>query len=58
MREEIKELRSQIEADLAGISSPEDIEKFRLKHLVRKGTIASLFDRLREEAAEHATDDA
>lgn len=48
MLEAIAELRSQIEADTAAIASATDAEAFRLKHLVRKGTIAGLFDRLRE----------
>ncbi len=48
MLEDINALRSQIEADLAAIDSADAAEAFRLKHLVRKGTIAALFDRMRE----------
>ncbi|MCE2504787.1 MAG: phenylalanine--tRNA ligase subunit alpha [Chlorobi bacterium] len=52
MLEEIKKLRSKIDADLQAISSAEEAEAFRLKHLVRKGTIATLFERMREVANE------
>ena len=52
MLEEIKALSKTIEADLAAISSAEEAEAFRLKHLVRKGTIAGLFDRMREVSKE------
>lgn len=48
MLEAIAQLRVQIESDCAAIASATDAEAFRLKHLVRKGTIAGLFDRLRE----------
>jgi phenylalanyl-tRNA synthetase alpha chain len=48
MLDDIRSLRSQIESDLAAIGSPSDADAFRLKHLVRKGTVASLFDRMRE----------
>ncbi len=48
MLNEITELRSQIEQEIAGLASNGSAEAFRLKHLVRKGTIAGLFDRLRE----------
>ncbi len=48
MIEEIQQLRTRIEEELTGIGSPDQAEEFRLKHLVRKGTIAQLFDRMRE----------
>jgi phenylalanyl-tRNA synthetase alpha chain len=48
MLNDIATLRTQIEQDISGISTGEHAESFRLKHLVRKGTIAQLFDRLRE----------
>ncbi len=48
MLDTIHELRSRIERDIAGITAAADAEQFRLTHLVRKGTIAALFDRLRE----------
>ncbi|MGE3800926.1 MAG: phenylalanine--tRNA ligase subunit alpha [Candidatus Kapaibacterium sp.] len=52
MLEEIKALSAQIKSDLSAISTPEELEAFRLKHLVRKGTIAQLFDRMREVSKE------
>lgn len=48
MLNEIAELRSQIEHESTGLAANGTAEAFRLKHLVRKGTIAQLFDRLRE----------
>lgn len=48
MLDEIRNLHNQIETDLAAISNKDGAEAFRLKHLVRKGTIAGLFDRLRD----------
>jgi phenylalanyl-tRNA synthetase alpha chain len=48
MLDQINQLRAQIEQELPSIASNAEAEAFRLKHLVRKGTIAALFDRLRE----------
>ena len=48
MQDAITTLRREIETDLLTITSPESAEAFRLKHLVRKGTVAALFDRLRD----------
>jgi phenylalanyl-tRNA synthetase alpha chain len=48
MLDDIRALRSEIESDLAAIGSAADADAFRLKHLVRKGTVAALFDRMRE----------
>ncbi len=48
MKDAINNLRTEIEADLLTVTSPESAEAFRLKHLVRKGTVAALFDRLRD----------
>jgi phenylalanyl-tRNA synthetase alpha chain len=48
MLNNITELRAQIQQDLASIASRAEAEAFRLKHLVRKGSIAGLFDRMRE----------
>lgn len=48
MLNDIQQLRSTIEQEIAAIDSLETAEAFRLKHLVRKGTIAGLMDRLRE----------
>jgi phenylalanyl-tRNA synthetase alpha chain len=44
----IQQLRTTIEQEIAAIDSLEAVEAFRLKHLVRKGTIAGLMERLRE----------
>ncbi len=52
MQEEIGRLRERIEADLGTISDEATAEAFRLKHLVRKGTVAGLFDQLRNLPAE------
>ncbi len=48
MIEEIQQLRAQIEAALQGISNAEALEEFRLQHLVQKGSLRGLTDRLRE----------
>jgi phenylalanyl-tRNA synthetase alpha chain len=48
MLEEIKSLKEEIESKLEEIKSPEDIETFRLKYLVRKGAIQAMFERMRE----------
>jgi phenylalanyl-tRNA synthetase alpha chain len=48
MLDAITLLRTTVESDIAAIDSLEAVEAFRLKHLVRKGTIAGLMDRLRE----------
>jgi len=48
MIEEISQLRSQIETEIPAVDSESSAEAFRLKHLVRKGTVAALFDRMRE----------
>lgn len=47
MIEEIQRLRTEIEGELQNIAGFEALESFRLKHLVRKGTIAKLFDAMR-----------
>lgn len=46
--QDIQNLRTAIEADLRTITDAETAEAFRLKHLVRKGSVAGLFDRLRD----------
>lgn len=48
LQDDIANLRTTIESEFPDLSSNEGAELFRLKHLVRKGTIAALFDRLRE----------
>lgn len=52
MLEDISLLRATIETDFAAVSSAEQLEQFRLKHLVRKGTLAALTDRLRDVSKE------
>ncbi|MBS1562216.1 MAG: phenylalanine--tRNA ligase subunit alpha [Bacteroidetes bacterium] len=47
MIEQIHALRVDIERDLAAIASPEDLERFRLAHMVKKGTLQTLTDALR-----------
>jgi phenylalanyl-tRNA synthetase alpha chain len=47
-QKDIQDLLSVIEVDLLAISDADSAEAFRLKHLVRKGTVAALFDRLRD----------
>ena len=44
---EISIIREKLLADLDAISSAADLEAFKAAHLVRKGTIAALFDDLR-----------
>lgn len=56
MLNDIQQLRTTIEQEIAALDSPEAAEAFRLKHLVRKGTIAALMDRLREVPKEQKRD--
>lgn len=46
--DQIDSLRKQIEIELPMLSSLEDVEQFRLRHLVKKGTIQGLIDQLRQ----------
>lgn len=48
MLQEITTLKSQIEAELPAVTSAELLEQFRLRHLVKKGTLTALMERLRE----------
>ncbi len=48
MLEEIAALRTTIASDLEGVTDKASAETFRLTHLVRKGSVAALFDRMRE----------
>lgn len=52
MLEKIEHLKSQIEADLATVDSPEAVEQFRLKHLVKKGTLQGLVEDMRSVSKE------
>lgn len=47
MIETIQQLRTVIEQDLAMIHDAASLESFRLKHLVKKGTLQELVDQLR-----------
>jgi phenylalanyl-tRNA synthetase alpha chain len=47
MREHIQTLRLEIESELQAISSAEHMEEFRLRHLVKKGTLQALVEQLR-----------
>jgi len=47
MIDQIHALRSEIERDLAAIASLEDLERFRLLHMVKKGRLQVLTDALR-----------
>lgn len=48
MLNEIITLRTRIKSQLSAISSPESLEQFRLDHLVKKGTLTALMERLRD----------
>lgn len=48
MLDDIQQLRSLIQQESLQLASADAAEAFRLRHLVRKGTIAALFDRLRD----------
>ncbi len=48
MIDEIRELRDKIESSLQKIKNSTALEEFRLQHMVQKGTLRSLTDRLRE----------
>jgi phenylalanyl-tRNA synthetase alpha chain len=52
MIEAIKELKEIIESKLSLISKSEDLENFRLEFLVKKGSIQTLFDKMREVPAD------
>lgn len=48
LRENILQLRTQIEAEIPALTSLEHAETFRLRHLVKKGTLQALVDQLRD----------
>jgi phenylalanyl-tRNA synthetase alpha chain len=48
MIDKISALREQITAELNDVASPEAVEQFRLRHLVKKGTLQGLVDQLRD----------
>jgi phenylalanyl-tRNA synthetase alpha chain len=48
MIDDIRQTRHDIESMLSGITTREQLEEFRLRHLVQKGSLKALRDRLRE----------
>lgn len=48
MLDTIERLRWQIEQEIPSLTSAQALEAFRLQHLARKGSIAHLFDQLRD----------
>lgn len=52
MLEELQELQRQLHAELEAIHTLEDLERFRLRHLVRRGTLGRLRERFRQLPAE------
>lgn len=48
MINDIKSLRATIENDFQQIKNKEDLESFRLKHMVKKGTLQGLINRMKE----------
>ena len=48
MLDEIKKIRTEIESRISEIKNSDELEKFRLDYLVKKGSIQSLFDRLKD----------
>ncbi len=48
MLDEIQKLKEEATASLAGLKTPEDAENFRLQFLSRKGSLAQLFERLKD----------
>lgn len=47
MLSELSSIRTNLETELEKISSPKELEEFRLRHLVKKGTLAGLMEQLR-----------
>lgn len=52
MIDQIKNLRIEIEQALNAVDTIESLEKFRLTHLVKKGTLQALFDQLKSVSPE------
>ncbi|MCL5035377.1 MAG: phenylalanine--tRNA ligase subunit alpha [Bacteroidetes bacterium] len=48
MLEEIEKLKEEATASLARIKTPDDVENFRLKFLSRKGSLAQLFEEMKQ----------
>ncbi len=47
MQQEIEKIRQEADASLALVSTPDQLEEFRILYLARKGAIAQLFDRMK-----------
>ncbi|RKY92280.1 MAG: phenylalanine--tRNA ligase subunit alpha, partial [Ignavibacteriae bacterium] len=45
--EEIEKIKTDFKSDVEGISSPDELEKIRIKFLGRNGLVSSLFDQLK-----------
>ena len=45
--EEIEKIKTEFKSDIAGLSSPDELEKIRIKYLGRNGLVSSLFDQLK-----------
>lgn len=52
MKEKIEELKKLTEVEIANCKSLTDLESFRIKYLARKGSIAELFDTLKNVSPE------
>lgn len=52
MIEEIKNLRDRLNEEIAKITDKDNLETFRLAHLVKKGTIQGFFDQLKTVSGE------
>ncbi len=48
MLDEINKIRIELESRISTMKNSEELEKFRLDYLVKKGSIQSLFDRLKD----------
>ncbi|MFP4526972.1 MAG: phenylalanine--tRNA ligase subunit alpha [Candidatus Kapaibacterium sp.] len=48
MLEEINNLKDEIKSKLEQVSTPEELDQFRLNYLVRKGAVQAMFERMRE----------
>lgn len=47
LREQLLQLATQIETEIPQLQSREDVEAFRIRHLVKKGTLQALVEQLR-----------
>lgn len=52
MQQTIDQLRDQVQHDLKGVASSEEVEKFRIKYLGKKGPIQQLMKQLRTVSTE------